>query len=210
MKVAVCAASCGAGMHKPVGLRAHQMGKMDDRSAGVRPVLRTTRKRPGLSPRLAHARQRAPRSRRYRASHRTATWSYAAVPQSLRLVRSDIGDFAGEAGVPDRVVDAIRQACSEAAANVVEHAYEGEPGRIDIRAELEGAAIQVVVSDRGRGLAFGNRRPGRGLGFIWMLWFSDSMTLDCSETGGLEVTMLFRLNRGTRRLQALKALGPEK
>ena len=117
-----------------------------------------------------------------------------AVPESVRRVRNDIADFAREAGAPDRAVDAIRQASSEAAANVVEHAYEGEPGRIDVRAELEETAIQVVVSDGGRGLAFGNNRLSPGLGFIWMLWFSDSMTLGSSEPGGLEVKMLFSLN----------------
>ena len=117
-----------------------------------------------------------------------------AVPESLRRVRNDISDFAREAGAPNRAVEAIRQASSEAAANVVEHAYDSEPGRINVRAELERAAIQVVVSDRGRGLAFGNSRPSLGLGFIWMLWFSDSMTLGASEPGGLEVKMLFSLN----------------
>jgi serine/threonine-protein kinase RsbW len=147
-----------------------------------------------LSPRLAYARNRARRSPHQRAPDRTAAWSYTAVPESLRRVRNDIAGFARQAGAPDRVVEAIRQASSEAAANAVEHAYQGEPGRIDIRAELEGAALQVVVSDRGRGLAFGNRRPSPGLGFIWMLWFSDNMTLDSSETGGLEVRMQFSLN----------------
>src|SRR2546421_10826775 len=114
-----------------------------------------------MSPRLASARQRAPRS-----PHRTAAWSYAAVPESVRLVRNDIAGFARDAGAPDRAMDAMRQASSEAAANVVEHAYEGEPGRIDMRAELEEAAIEVVISDRGRGLAFGNNRPSPGLGLI--------------------------------------------
>jgi anti-sigma regulatory factor (Ser/Thr protein kinase) len=117
-----------------------------------------------------------------------------AVPESLYRVRNDITDFARQAGAPDRAVEAIRQASSEAAANVVEHAYDGEQGPIDIRVQLEETAIQVVVSDRGRGLAFGNNRPSPGLGFIWMLWFSDSMTLGCSEPGGLEVKMVFSLN----------------
>src|SRR5436190_2836760 len=186
-------AFCRGDVNKPPGPRADQMRKMVHRSAGVRPALRATRKGPELSPRLVYARQRPLRGPRQRDRGRTA-WSYAAVPESLRRVRNDIADFAREAGAPDRVVEAVRQACSEAAANAVEHAYEGEPGRILVRAELEGAAIQLVVSDRGRGLAFGNRRPGRGLGFIWMLWLGDSMTLDSSETGGLQVTMLFSLN----------------
>jgi serine/threonine-protein kinase RsbW len=112
----------------------------------------------------------------------------------VRSVREDVTGFARQAGAPDQVVDAIRQASSEAAANAVEHAYEGERGQIEVRAERDDTTIQLVLSDRGRGLAFGNKQPGRGLGFIWMLWFTDSMTLGSSESGGLEVTMLFSLN----------------
>jgi anti-sigma regulatory factor (Ser/Thr protein kinase) len=123
-----------------------------------------------------------------------ARWSYPAVAKSVRRVRNDLVDFAEAVGVADPTVEAIRLTSSEAAANVVEHAYNGKPGLIEVCAGLDWEAIWVNIADGGRGLAFGNRGAERGLGLVWMAWFSDSLTLVPSEAGGLEVRLRFGLN----------------
>jgi len=120
--------------------------------------------------------------------------SYPAVAESVVEVRNALVGFAAVAGATERTKEAIRLTASEAAANVVEHAYPNADGLIDVTAELLDAdAIRVVIADDGRGLAFGNKSPGLGLGLIWMAWFSDGMTLASSQTGGLEVALRFSL-----------------
>jgi anti-sigma regulatory factor (Ser/Thr protein kinase) len=130
-------------------------------------------------------------SPRNRAPDRVDISSYPAVPRSVRQVRKAVVEFAGMAGASENTKEAMRLTASEAAANVVEHAYAHPGGQIDVTAELDADAIWIVISDHGGGLAFGNNRPGLGLGFIWMAWFSDTMTLASSQTGGLEVTLGF-------------------
>jgi anti-sigma regulatory factor (Ser/Thr protein kinase) len=120
--------------------------------------------------------------------------SYPAVAESVRRVRNASVEFARRAGATEQVEEAIRLAASEAAANVVEHAYPQAQGQIDVTAEADDDSVWLIVADDGTGLTFGNRRPGLGLGFIWMAWFSDGMTLASSPAGGLEVTLRFGLN----------------
>jgi anti-sigma regulatory factor (Ser/Thr protein kinase) len=124
-----------------------------------------------------------------------ARWSYLAVPASLPRVRGDVTDFAEAIGTSKRTLEGVRLASTEAAANIVEHAYDGAPGPIDVAASLDVDTMTLVISDHGHGLAFGNEKPGLGLGFIWMAWFSDSLSLVASPAGGLEVRMGFALNQ---------------
>jgi anti-sigma regulatory factor (Ser/Thr protein kinase) len=120
--------------------------------------------------------------------------SYPAIPESVRRVRNATVEFARRAGANEQIAEAIRLAASEAAANVVEHAYPEAGGQIELTAEFDGEALWLVFADGGVGLAFGNSEPGLGLGFIWMAWFSDGMALGSSQAGGLEVTLRFNLN----------------
>jgi anti-sigma regulatory factor (Ser/Thr protein kinase) len=133
-------------------------------------------------------------SSRARTSDRVYISSYPAVPESVGELRNAVVGFAAVAGATERAKEAIRLTSSEAAANVVEHAYPNGDGRIDLTAELLDAdAIRIVIADDGGGLVWGNRSPGLGLGLIWMAWFSDGMTLSSSQTGGLEVILRFSL-----------------
>jgi anti-sigma regulatory factor (Ser/Thr protein kinase) len=132
-----------------------------------------------------------------RAPDRVFRSSYPAVAESVRAARNAAAEFARRAGATQQTEEAIRLSASEAAANVVEHAYgdaQGQNGEIEMTIELYADAFWLVVRDDGRGLSFGNRRPGLGHGFVWMAWFSDGMSLSASPTGGLEVTL--RFNRG--------------
>src|SRR3712207_7980924 len=54
---------------------------------------------------------------------------------------------------------------SEALTNVVLHAYpEGEPGPVTVTAEINDSAIDVTISDEGRGMVPRPDSPGAGLG----------------------------------------------
>lgn len=124
-------------------------------------------------------------------AERALSRSYPAVPESLSLIRQSLVGFGQESGASTGTVEAIRLVSSEAAANVVAHAYDAEPGCIHITAMCDTQAIWVVVADDGHGLTADRERPGLGVGFPWMALFSDAMTVDSRPSGGLQVSLRF-------------------
>ena len=122
--------------------------------------------------------------------------SFPAVAESLASIRDAAVAFALQGDASLDTVDAIRVVCSEAAANVVEHAYTNSEGEIHLRAVRNSEALWIVVADDGQGLV---PRPGKrsaGVGFGWMARFSDAMTLEPAFGGGLEMVFRFRLAEG--------------
>jgi anti-sigma regulatory factor (Ser/Thr protein kinase) len=88
--------------------------------------------------------------------------SFLAVSESVREARHAVADFARAHGAdPDDVALAV----SEAVSNAVIHAFRGrEPGRIDLRALVDGDRLVVSVSDDGVGVTPNPDSPGLGLG----------------------------------------------
>jgi anti-sigma regulatory factor (Ser/Thr protein kinase) len=123
------------------------------------------------------------------------TQTYAAVPESVAAVRAAISGFATRAGVPRSTVDGTVLAVSEAATNVVVHAYHGadEPGLIHVEAGLAADELRVSVADTGRGLRASESRPGLGLGLglAMITELADRVELLQGKTGGLRVVMHF-------------------
>lgn len=119
--------------------------------------------------------------------------SFPAVAESLGPVRDTVVAFAAQADVSEDTVEAIRLVCSEAAANVVEHAYPASAGDIHLRAVRNSQALWIVIADDGRGLVVRLGKPSTGFGFAWMARFSDAMTLEPAPSGGLELSFRFRL-----------------
>jgi anti-sigma regulatory factor (Ser/Thr protein kinase) len=146
-----------------------------------------------MSPQPAYGPSRLRPLAQERAPDAARVWSYPAKPPSVRDVRNALVDFASAAGASDQTLEAVRLTCSEAAANAVEHAYDADAGMIDVTAELDGERIYIVIADQGRGLNVGSSNRGLGIGFIWMAWFSDGLSLGSSAAGGLEVALSFRL-----------------
>src|SRR5881227_3117262 len=96
--------------------------------------------------------------------------SLTSVPENLTLVRGMLGGVGDSLGMDPELLDDVKTAVSEAANNVVMHAYGGEPGplSLDLYAKTEG--IEAVVRDQGRGIpdiaAAGDRLQGVGLPVI--------------------------------------------
>ena len=111
----------------------------------------------------------------------------------MACVRDAVVVFAQQADVSQDTVDAIRLVCSEAAANVVEHAYTTSAGEIHVRAVRNSEALWFVVADDGEGLVLRPGKRGAGFGFGWMARFSDAMTLESVPGGGLELSFRFGL-----------------
>jgi len=123
---------------------------------------------------------------------RQMTVSFPATAASLGKVRLALVTFAQAAGAATEKIEAIRVVASEAATNVVAHAYNEKPGDIHVAASADSDSIWIVIADRGRGLDADEGAFGTGLAV--MTEFSDAMSLTSPPTGGLEVELRFRLN----------------
>jgi len=128
---------------------------------------------------------------------------YPAVATSVRAVRSAVGQFALGLGLPAETRDAVALAVSEAATNVVVHAYaEGDlPGTIEVNATVAADELWVIVSDTGLGLRPRLGSPGLGLGLAIIARLADGVDLVRPAAGGLELRMRFVLDGGPRRAE---------
>jgi serine/threonine-protein kinase RsbW/stage II sporulation protein AB (anti-sigma F factor) len=121
----------------------------------------------------------------------------AAVPESIRAIRTAIADVAVQAGASPATVAAIRLAVSEAVTNAVRHAYDEGSVSGEIRAcarvEHDGEDLLVVaVSDDGPGLRPRPDSPGLGLGLPLIAQSARSMDIINGDPGAT-VCMRFAL-----------------
>lgn len=123
--------------------------------------------------------------------------SYPAVPESVAEIRAALKEFAARVGLPSAVVDDVELAASEAATNVVLHAY-GDievPGSIDVSATVAGDELWVIITDVGLGLRPRPDSPGLGLGLAIIAQLADSIDLVRPAEGGLELRMRFAMEQ---------------
>jgi anti-sigma regulatory factor (Ser/Thr protein kinase) len=100
--------------------------------------------------------------------------------------------------VDDRaVLSDIALAVTEAATNVVLHAYRDrtEPGTVTIEVERDIDHVCIYVRDEGSGLAPRVDSPGLGLGLGLIAQVADSADVRAPENGGTEVVMRFNVVR---------------
>jgi anti-sigma regulatory factor (Ser/Thr protein kinase) len=100
--------------------------------------------------------------------------------------------------VEDRaVLSDIALAITEAATNVVLHAYRdhARPGKVTIEAESFDDYVCLYVRDEGSGLAPRVDSPGLGLGLGLIAQVADSADVRAPEDGGTEVVMRFNVSR---------------
>jgi serine/threonine-protein kinase RsbW/stage II sporulation protein AB (anti-sigma F factor) len=101
--------------------------------------------------------------------------------------------FAQSAGVSGDQLDDIRLAVSEAATNVVVHAYEGDSGQIRVDAGLTSGNLWVLVADDGYGMRPHIDSPGLGVGLSLISQVCDEFAIAKRSSGGTEVRMRFGL-----------------
>jgi len=119
--------------------------------------------------------------------------SYPAVADSVPRAREEAKGFAESAGASEDQLDAIRLAVSEAATNVVVHAYDGAPGEIQLNACVDEEALWIEVADEGVGLRPRIEGRGLGVGLALISQVTDAFTIATRESGGTEVQMRFGL-----------------
>jgi serine/threonine-protein kinase RsbW len=105
-----------------------------------------------------------------------------AVAGRLPGLRRRITDWARQVGLRPERIDALRLACDEALANVVQHAYRGGRGVLHLYAtyQPERDKVTVTVVDHGR---WRLRRPSRQFGLTLMRGLADRVDVTTGPNG---------------------------
>ena len=120
-----------------------------------------------------------------------ASVNQRALPEAVPAIRASISDFLDGLGVPSTRSADIQLAVSEAAGNVVRHAYPNGTGNVRCGAAANNGTIVIRVSDWGDPFDRATPDPGMGLGIPIMHALADHVALR-TMTGGKIVELTFR------------------
>jgi serine/threonine-protein kinase RsbW len=139
----------------------------------------------------AHRFRRSPHGRAETAAS-DVRLTLPAGAENIPVIRHVLGAFAESMRLPADVVEDMRLAVTEACTNVVRHAYDdGDPGTIDVVVQRNGDRLDVIVSDRGRGMGPSPDIDGPGLGLPLIAALADSIELQDAPVRGSRLTMSF-------------------
>lgn len=125
---------------------------------------------------------------------------HIATPDCVPEARRRVNEIARARGVSPEVRKRIALAVTEAASNVVTHAYreQDDCGALRVEAYVDDEALIVVVSDDGCGLRPRHDSPGLGLGLPLMARLTTSLEIVDGDRSnprrGMTVRMAFRLH----------------
>lgn len=116
-----------------------------------------------------------------------------AVPVAVGRMRREADAALVRLDVPQIRRHDVALVLSEAAANVVVHAYAGAPpGLLYTMLAVSGPNLLLDVCDFGRGMVPNAESPGLGVGLALMAQLADGLDIVPNEDGGLRVTAVFR------------------
>lgn len=121
-----------------------------------------------------------------------------ATPESLPLVRQALTGMAAAVGMGEQILDDVKVAVTEAATNVVLHAYDVHRGPLFVDVWHPGPEVVVRVADEGEGMRprLERRRPGLGLGLRMIALLAEEMSIATDGERGTRVWMAFPLRDG--------------
>jgi serine/threonine-protein kinase RsbW len=121
--------------------------------------------------------------------------AYPAQPPQVAAIRRAVSGIARRGGADTSILIRLELAISEAATNVVLHAYRkpGTGGDIHITACVDEGVLDVRVRDHGCGMSPRPDSPGMGLGLSLMASESDHFEVRSANGGGTEVLLRFLL-----------------
>jgi len=123
---------------------------------------------------------------------------------SLEKIRDYFSQAAKEAGLDEDAVFEVQVAVDEAAANIIDHAYEGEcKSEIECSYELLSHGLKLIFHDHGKPfdpekvelpdiMVDPTRRKKGGLGLYFMRQMMDEVNFSFSGDGGNDLTMIKR------------------
>lgn len=118
--------------------------------------------------------------------------SYLAVAESIPHARLAVTQFATRSGITGEPLEDIRLSVTEAATNVVKHAYPDlNTGAFHVTTAVAGEELWVLVADDGCGYQTPSQHPGLGWGLTLIAKLSEEYVIAQRATGGTEVRMRF-------------------
>ena len=122
--------------------------------------------------------------------------SYPAHATQVPAIRRAVNGVASGCGADAETLTRIGLAVTEAATNVVLHAYRGlrHGERIYVRVQRDGPWLAVSVRDSGVGMRPRPDSPGLGLGLSLMAHEAERCEIRAAEGGGTEVMLRFELS----------------
>jgi len=126
--------------------------------------------------------------------------SYPADPTQVATIRRAVNDVARRCVASDATLTRLQLAVTEAATNVVLHAYRtpAPAGHIHVTAGLVNGMFEVSIRDDGVGMSPHAGSPGLGLGLTLMLHEADSCEIQTPRGGGTDVRLGFAVVRAGR------------
>ncbi len=116
-----------------------------------------------------------------------------ATAENVIVVRQAVAGVGEALGLSEPRIADLKTVVSEACNNVVLHAYEGEPGPLEVVAEPRSGGLEVQVSDQGRGFRprANEGDPSLGLGLPLIAALSDSFEISGGAGHGSRTTIRF-------------------
>ncbi|MFZ0091693.1 MAG: ATP-binding protein [Solirubrobacteraceae bacterium] len=123
-------------------------------------------------------------------------------PQTLTIVRGMLGGVAELLAIDPELLDDLKTSVSEACNNVVLHAYDGDPGPMEVGLFVGDGQFRVTVSDEGVGMPAppGALDTSQGIGVSLIRALTEQVQFSSAPGGGTEVQMDFSVQRDGRRL----------
>lgn len=136
--------------------------------------------------------------------HNEMEVSFLSVPENEAFARVVIAAFAVQLSPTVSEIADVKTAVSEAVTNAIVHGYEGTRGVVTMRAIIDGTALAIEVSDRGKGISnvkqamepFFTTHPEQersGMGFAVMQTFMDEVDVQSAPGSGTSVRMRKRI-----------------
>lgn len=118
----------------------------------------------------------------------------ANTPENVVLVREMLFGVGEAIDLDPSALNDVRTAVTEACNNVVLHAYEGDPGPLEIEIHLAGRSLGVLVRDRGVGLSAEStslETDTGGIGLHVIRTLAQTVEFAAGEERGTDVWMWF-------------------
>jgi len=118
-----------------------------------------------------------------------------ARPENVIVVRQAVAGLGETLGLPPQRVDDLKTVVGEACNNVVLHAYDDEPGPLEVTASSGPDGIEIVIADRGHGFQPrtdpGEEEPSLGLGLPLIASLSDGFEIRGAAGEGTRTLVRF-------------------
>lgn len=132
--------------------------------------------------------------------HNEMEVNFLSLPENEAFARVVIAAFAVQLSPTVAEIADVKTAVSEAVTNAIVHGYEGTRGIVTMRAIIDGAALAIEITDRGRGIAnveqamepFFTTHPEQersGMGFAVMQTFMDEVEVQSVPGSGTSVRL---------------------